>query len=58
VTRAINAAKASGLTIVRVEIDAKTAKITVICEPEKKDAVCESWADAPMPQIGRKRKQE
>ena len=29
VTRAINAAKASGLPIARVEIDAKTAKITV-----------------------------
>jgi hypothetical protein len=57
VTRAINAAKASGLSIARVEVDAKTAKIIVICEPEKKDAVCESWADAPMPQIG-KRKQK
>lgn len=30
VTRAINAAKASGLPIARIEIDAKTAKIVVI----------------------------
>jgi len=35
VTRAINAAKASGLPIARIEIDPKTAKITVIVgEPE------------------------
>lgn len=35
VTRAINAAKRSGLPIARVEVDPKTAKITVIVgEPQ------------------------
>jgi hypothetical protein len=59
VTRAINAAKRAGLDIVRVEVDARANKIAlIIAQSDKNDTVrCESWADAPMPQIG-KRKQK
>ena len=59
VTRAINAAKASGLPIARIEIDPKTAKISVIVgEPKSEDASASSpnpWDNAPMPSA-RKRK--
>ena len=59
VQRAIRAAKATGLPVARVEVDPKTAKITVIVgEPETEAAkVVNSWDDAPMPsQMKRKRK--
>ena len=49
VTRAINAAKASGLPIRRVEVDAKTAKITVIIgEPTEvePEPTANPWDDA------------
>jgi hypothetical protein len=59
VQRAIRAAKATGLPVARVEVDPKTAKITVIVgEPEvEKAKLGSSWDDAPMPsEIKRKRK--
>jgi hypothetical protein len=58
VTRAINAAIASGLSIARVEVDAKTAKITVIIGDAKEEAKSNNpWDDATMTPIG-KRKQK
>jgi hypothetical protein len=49
VTRAINAAKRAGLSIARVEVDPKTAKITVIVgEPElppANAAEADEWQD-------------
>jgi hypothetical protein len=42
VTKAINAAKASGLPIARIEVEPKTAKITVIIgEPKENEATPE-----------------
>lgn len=57
VSRAIKAAQASGLLIARVEVDPKTAKITVIVgEPAKEEAQeVNPWENAPMPSE-RKRK--
>jgi hypothetical protein len=57
VQRAIRAAKATGLPVARVEVDPKTAKITVIVgEPETEAAkVVNPWDNAPMPSE-RKRK--
>jgi excisionase family DNA binding protein len=49
VTRAINAAKRAGLSIVRIEIDPKTAKITVIigeAELPPTNGITDEWADA------------
>jgi hypothetical protein len=58
VTRAINAAKASGLSIARIEVDAKTAKITVIIgECENKQDATNIWDTATMAPIP-KRKQK
>jgi hypothetical protein len=57
VTRAINAAKASGLPIARIEVDPKTSKIVVIIgDPDKPETQTVSpWDNAPMPSE-RKRK--
>jgi hypothetical protein len=57
VTRAINAAKASGLSIARVEVDAKTAKITVIVAECEKKSDANIWDTATMVPIP-KRKQK
>jgi len=57
VTRAINAAIASGLSIARVEVDAKTAKITVIVGEPEKELEANYWDNATMAPI-RKRKQK
>ena len=55
VTRAINAAKASGLPIARIEVDPKTSKIIVIVGEPGKDEARNPWDNAPMPSE-RKRK--
>jgi hypothetical protein len=57
VARAIKAAQASGLPIARIEVDPKTAKITVIVgEPATEEAQkVNPWDNAPMPSE-RKRK--
>jgi hypothetical protein len=58
VTRAINAAIASGLSIARIEVDAKTAKITVIIGNAKEETKPNNpWDDATMVPIP-KRKQK
>jgi hypothetical protein len=57
VTRAINAAIASGLSIARIEVDAKTAKITVIIGEPEKESEANYWDSATMAPIG-KRKQK
>ena len=51
VQRAIKAAQAAGLSVTRVEIDPKTAKITVVVgEPETKEVKeVNPWDSAPMP---------
>ena len=57
VQRAIKAATSAGLTIARVEIDPKTAKISVVVgEPQTEEAEeVNPWDKAPMPSE-RKRK--
>jgi hypothetical protein len=57
VTRAINAAIASGLSIARIEVDAKTAKITVIIGECEKTSEANIWDTATMVPIP-KRKQK
>ena len=47
VARAIKAAKSSGLDIVRVEIDPKTAKITLIAKRDDEQPPQEQAADNP-----------
>jgi hypothetical protein len=58
VQRAIKAATAEGLKVARVEVDPKTAKISVIIgEPEAEEAEeLNPWDKAPMPSE-KKRKQ-
>jgi hypothetical protein len=51
VTRAINAAKRAGLTVTRVEVDPKTAKISIICGEAEK-AETNPWNTATMAPIG------
>lgn len=48
VARAIKAAKGSGLDIVRVEIDPKTSKITLVVKKDKDDETppVNEWATA------------
>jgi hypothetical protein len=49
VARAIKAAKGSGLDIVRVEIDPKTSKITLVVKKDKDDDIStpvNEWATA------------
>jgi hypothetical protein len=49
VTRAINAAKAAGLEIVRVEVDAKTAKIALVVKnSDGVESTIRSFDDAPV----------
>jgi hypothetical protein len=56
--RAIKAAKKAGLEIARVEIDPKTAKITVVANDGKKEPEVNPFdtAPVPMPLPPRKRK--
>jgi hypothetical protein len=58
VRRAIKAAQAAGLTVAKVEIDPKTAVITVVIGDPKMEAAkaVNPWDTAPMPSEFRRRK--
>jgi hypothetical protein len=57
VTRAINAAKAAGLEIVRVEVDAKTAKIALVVKnSDGVESTIRSFDDAPVQDPGLRRR--
>jgi hypothetical protein len=60
VARAIKAAKGSGLDIVRVEVDPKTAKITVVVKnDDNTESKINPFDEAPVPEPtrqGRKKK--
>jgi hypothetical protein len=58
VTRAINAAKRAGLEVVRVEVDAKTAKIAVIVKDETSETGTKAvnpFASLPVPETKSRR---
>jgi len=55
VTKAINAAKRAGLDVVRVEVDPKTAKITVIVKDGEETKTVNPFDTAPVPQSRPKR---
>jgi hypothetical protein len=59
VARAVKAVKGSGLKIVRVEVDPKTARITVVVKGDNADTEIEvnPFDDAPLPEpVRQKRK--
>lgn len=56
VTRAINAAIASGLSIARIEVDAKTAKITVIIGEHENKPEANYWDSATMAPIEKRKR--
>ena len=57
VARAIKAAKGSGLAIARVEVDPKTAKITLVMKDDSTAEVETNPFDAaPLPEPGQNRK--
>ena len=57
VARAIKAAKGSGLAIARVEVDPKTAKITLVMKDDTTAEVETNPFDAaPLPEPGQSRK--
>jgi len=57
VARAIKAAKGSGLDIARVEVDPKTAKITLVVKDDAHTEIeVNPFDDAPVPKPARTRK--
>jgi hypothetical protein len=56
VTRAINAAKRAGLEIVRVEIDARTAKILLFIADHENKSDANYWDSATMAPIGKRKR--